>query len=46
MDWASILYLGMSFGLFVVFALIVIRTYKRKNKEKGEAPKYKMLDDD
>ncbi len=46
MDWASILYLGTTFGLFVIFALIVFKTYRRKNKVKGEAPKYKMLDDD
>jgi len=46
MDWGSILYLGMTFGLFVIFALIVIRTYRRKNREQGEAPKYRMLDDD
>lgn len=46
MDWGSILYLGVTFGLFLIFALIVINTYRRKNKEKGEAPKYKMLDDD
>jgi hypothetical protein len=46
MDWSSILYLGVTFGLFVIFVLIVIRTYRRKNRERGEAPKYKMLDDD
>ena len=46
MDLASILYLGVTFGLFAVFVLIVIRTYSRKRKEQGEAAKYRMLDDD
>lgn len=46
MDLASILYLGVTFGLFVVFVLIVIRTYSRKRKEKGEIAKYRMLDDE
>ncbi len=46
MDWGSITYLGVTFALFVVFVLIVIRTYSRKRKDQGEAPKYRMLDDD
>jgi hypothetical protein len=46
MDLASILYLGITFGLFVVFVLIVIRTYSRKHKEKGEIAKYRMMDDE
>lgn len=46
MDLASILYLGVTFGLFVLFVLIVIRTYSKKRKEKGEIAKYRMLDDD
>lgn len=46
MDLASILYLGITFGLFVVFVLIVIRTYSRKRKEQGEIAKYRMMDDD
>jgi hypothetical protein len=45
MDWGSILYLGVTFGLFAIFAVIVWRTYSRKRKEQGEAPKYRMLDD-
>ena len=36
MDLASILYLGVTVGLFAVFALIVIRTYSKKRKEQGE----------
>lgn len=46
MDWASILYLGVTFGLFAIFAAIVIRTYSSKRKKQGEAPKYTMLDDE
>ena len=46
MDWGSIVYFGVTFTLFVIFAVIVIRTYSRKRKDQGEAPKYRMLDDD
>lgn len=46
MDWASIIYLGITFGLFVIFVLIVKNTYKRKNKDQNEAAKYNMLDED
>ena len=46
MDWASVLYLGITFGLFVIFALIVFSTYKRKNKQQNEIAKYNMLDED
>jgi hypothetical protein len=46
MDWASILYLGVTFGLFVIFVVIVVRTYSGKRKKQGEAPKYTMLDDE
>jgi len=46
MDWASILYLGTTFGLFIIFATIVVRTYRRKNKKRNEVAKYRMLDDD
>ncbi|MDD5758098.1 MAG: cbb3-type cytochrome c oxidase subunit 3 [Desulfobulbaceae bacterium] len=46
MDSSSILYLGVTVGLFAVFALIVIRTMSRKRKDTIEAPKYRMLDDE
>ncbi len=46
MNLIALLYLGITFGLFVIFALIVLRTYRRKNKERGEAPKFTMLDDE
>jgi len=46
MDLGSFLYLGVTFGLFVVFVAIVLRTYSKKRKEQGEAPKYNMMDDE
>ena len=46
MNLASLLYLGVTFGLFVIFVLIIIRTYSKKRKEQGEIAKYRMLDDD
>ncbi len=46
MDLASFFYLGVTIFLFVIFALIVIRTYSKKRKSEGEIAKYRMLDDD
>lgn len=46
MDLSSALYLGVTFGLFVIFVLIVIRTCSKKRKDEGEIAKYRMLDDD
>ncbi len=46
MDLASIIYLGVTIGLFIIFVLIVIRTYSKRNKDKAEVAKYNMLDDD
>jgi hypothetical protein len=46
MDLASIVYLGVTFGLFVIFVMIVMRTYSKKRKDEGEVAKYRMLDDD
>jgi hypothetical protein len=46
MDLASILYLGVTFGLFVIFVLIFVRTYSKKHKDQGEVAKYRMMDDD
>lgn len=46
MDWASLAYLGVTIGLFVIFAVIVIRTYSGKRKRRIEDPKHRMLDDD
>jgi cbb3-type cytochrome oxidase subunit 3 len=46
MDLASIVYLGMTFGLLVIFVMIVVHTYSKKRKDEGEIAKYRMLDDD
>jgi cbb3-type cytochrome oxidase subunit 3 len=46
MEWGAVFYLGITFGLFVIFALIVVRTYSRKRKAQNESAKYRMLDDD
>jgi len=46
MDWASIVYLATTFGLFCIFVLIFVRTYSKKHKEEGEIAKYRMMDDD
>lgn len=46
MDWASVLYLAVTFGLFAVFVLIVWRTCRARNKKRLEAPRHRMLDDD
>ena len=46
MTAASVYYLGVTVGLFIVFALIVARTYSRNRKDRMESPKYRMLDDD
>ncbi|MDH3998777.1 MAG: cbb3-type cytochrome c oxidase subunit 3 [Desulfuromonadales bacterium] len=46
MDLASMLYLGVTFGLFVIFVLIVRHTYSKKRKDEAESAKYRMLDDD
>ena len=46
MDWASLIYLGVTLGLFAIFAVIVVRTYGRRRKKRMEEPKYRMLDDD
>jgi cell shape-determining protein MreD len=46
MDLASVYYLGVTILMFVIFAAIVARTYGRKRKVRGEAPKYRMMDED
>lgn len=42
----SVYYLGITLLLFAIFALIVARTYSRKNRERGELAKYRMMEDD
>lgn len=46
MDWASVLYLGTTFGLLAVFLVIAVRTFNRRNRNRLEEPKHRMLDDD
>lgn len=46
MDPASLLYLGVTIGLFVLFAVIVGRTCSRKRKKKLEEPRHRMLEED
>lgn len=46
MNLASFIYLLVTFGLFVIFALLVWRTYRGKNRKRLEEPKHRMLDDD
>ena len=46
MDSASILYLAVTGGLFLIFLAIVFRTYSSKRKESMEAPKYSIFDED
>lgn len=46
MDLASFVYLGVTFGLFVIFVIIIFRTYSKKRKDEAEVAKYRMMDDD
>lgn len=46
MDLASVYYLGVTILLFLVFAAIVARTYSKKQRVRGEAAKYRMMEDE
>lgn len=46
MDSASLLYLGVTIGLFAIFAVIVVRTMSHKRQDSIERAKYWMMDDD
>jgi len=46
MDLAVVYYLGTTFLLLAVFSAIVVRTCSRKRREKGESPKYRMMEDE
>lgn len=46
MDWASLIYLGLTVGLVVVLAAIACRTYRKGNEKRLEDPKYRMMDDE
>lgn len=46
MEISSLLYLGFTGAMLVVFAIILYRTYKPSNRANKEAAKYNMLQDD
>jgi cbb3-type cytochrome oxidase subunit 3 len=46
MDWAALLYLGITFILLVIFLVIAVRTYSKRNRSRLEEAKHRMLDDD
>lgn len=46
MGLAGICYLGATVLLCVLFVAIVARTYSRRHRERGESPKYRMMDDE
>ncbi|RMG97490.1 MAG: cbb3-type cytochrome c oxidase subunit 3 [Candidatus Dadabacteria bacterium] len=45
MDRASWAVLVTDAGLFALFAGIVCWVYRARNRDRGEAPKYRMLED-
>ncbi len=46
MDTTGLLYLGVTIGLFAVFAALVVYTCSRKRKKRFEEPKHRMLEED
>ena len=46
MDLASVYYLGSTLLMFAVFAYIVARTFRSREKERNEAAKYRMMDEE
>jgi hypothetical protein len=46
MDAASVYYLGVTVVCCLIFACIVARTCHPKRRERGEAAKYRMMDDE
>jgi hypothetical protein len=46
MDLASVYYLGTTLALFIIYAVIVVRTCSGKRHDAGEAPKYRMMDEE
>lgn len=46
MDWASLLYLGVTGGMLAVFVMIAVRTYSKRNRNRLEEAKHRMLDED
>lgn len=43
---ASVYYLGVTIVLLAIFIFIIIRTYSKKERERNEAPKYRMMEDE
>ncbi len=46
MRHSSLLFLGITLLLLLVFAGLVLRTCSRKRRRQMEEPKYRMLDDE
>jgi uncharacterized membrane protein len=46
MEIKGIFYLLVTFGLFLVFALIVVRTMRSRNRDRLEEARHRMLEDD
>ena len=46
MDWASVLYLGVTGALLAVFVVIAAHTYRLRNRDRLEEAKHRMLEDD
>ena len=46
MELASVYYLGVTFLMFIIFVVIVARTYSKKERTLGESPKFRMMDDE
>jgi cbb3-type cytochrome oxidase subunit 3 len=46
MDWASVLYLGVTGGMLAIFVAIAVRTYSKRNRGRLEEAKHRMLDED
>lgn len=43
---ASVVYLGGTVAMLLVFAVLVARTLSRKRKATLESPRFRMLEDD
>lgn len=46
MTTQGLVYFGLTLLLFIIFAAIVARVYRRDRREQMEDPKHRMLDDD
>lgn len=43
---AGLSYIGVKLLLFLLFVLILMKTFSRRNRLRGEAPKFRMLRDE